>query len=211
MAMEEQIEKYKQLKLSQRLAIAALIAILYPAYSYYEQSEPVQAAMDQAQTALDTETSKLSATEAKLKDLPAKLEQLSKLRTELSDNRQRISGSVEIDEILRKTATASRDAGARLDSFLPQASFEAGNRIKYSKQAIELSFQGKFAEVTRFIDNILNLGPLTYVTDIVYEATVKPVLTTQRDGVEPPEIARQRIEIKATAKMFVFKKIDVKQ
>lgn len=206
MAFEEQIEKYQQIEIRKRLAIVAALACGYPGYVYYERNPIIDTQIQEAETTLATAKAKFEETDGKAKSLPTTIAQLKDLRTNLEENKKKVSEPVDIDEILRKVATAGRDSESVLEIFTPKEPEEFGNKVRYVKQEIELKFSGKFSQATRFLDNLLNLGPLTYVTGVNYAVASK--------GGGPFTGAvdyRERLMVNGNAKLFVFKKVEVTQ
>jgi Tfp pilus assembly protein PilO len=206
MAFEEQLEKYQKIEIKKRLAIAAVLGCLYPVYIYVEQSDVMDQKIGEAQATREAARAKFEETDSKAKSLPGSIAQLKVLKSNLEDTKKKVSEPVDIDEILRRVATAGRDSETTLDVFTPKEPVETGTRVRYVKQEVDLKFTGKFSQVTRFLDQLLNLGPLTYVTDITY-------LSANKGGSNFQNAFdyRERLIINATAKLFVFKKVEVTQ
>ncbi len=204
MAFEEHIEKYQQIEIRKRLAIVAVLACAYPGYMYYEKNTILDQQIVEAESALVAAKAKFDDTDNKAKSLPTTIKQLKELKSTLEDSKKKVSQPVEIDDILRKVATAGRDAEAVLEIFTPKPPDEMGGRIRYIKQEVELKFSGKFSQVTRFLDNLLNLGPLTYVTGVTYAVAAKG-----GGAFSGAFDYRERLIVNGGAKLYVFKKVEV--
>lgn len=209
MAFENEIEQYKALPLARRLVFMALIGLIMPAYVFYDENERVAAEITQANLQKSSAEAKLTDAQQKKALLPAKLKELENAKTMLATASNSFASSYDVDEILRKTAGAARDNGVELEAFRPEAPVEAGGLVKYSKQDISISLRGRFVEVTRFLDSLLNLGPLIYLSDINYSQFFKPDAHLGGAVSDKIEDAKERTIIKVSAKMLVFRKVTV--
>ncbi len=211
MAFESQIEQYKGLPFSKRLMVMAFVGVLLPFYILYSEYDVVMQDITMATEQRNLAEQKLTAAKAKQAQLPQKLKELEAARAELAMKSSAVSAVFDMDEILRKTAGSAKDNGINIESFKPGIASEEGVKVRYYKQEIDISVSGKFVDVTRFLDSLLNLGPLIYLIGINYQQIMLGSAVGQPAAVsiDRADLARERTAVRVSAKMLVFKKVTV--
>ncbi len=207
MAFEEQKEQYKALPLAKRLFLMAIVGAILPGYVYYDESELLTSEIAQVESQKVTAETKLAEAQQKKAQLPTKLKELESAKTDLATLSSTFATSYDVDEILRKTAGSARDNGVELESFKPEPAVESGGLVKYSRQDIAIVLHGKFVETTRFLDSLLNLGPLIYLSGINYSQFLKTPTLEGQLVADKVEDAKERTMVRVNAKLMVFRKV----
>lgn len=165
MTIEELKEKYRSSPLLVRFVIMITVGLVVPAYYYLEESKVVESSIEAEQQKLASARTKLNEqTQAKTK-IPSREKALNEADKEINRIRRHLPPSFEVHEILRKVEIAANENNVELLSFQPIAEVD---KALYVEMPFNLRVEGKFIDVTRYLDDLLHFETLTKVSAVDY-------------------------------------------
>lgn len=147
--------RYKQSKLSVRLAICALLALIPAALLYMDESSLVDEEYAKADTEQKEAADRLVQADETMKNLPKKEKELAFTREQLKKAEDRLPDNVVIDEVLRTIGKSAKTYGVNVALFEPQAEVVRGDSYKYTEVPLRVSVEGHdYGQICEWLDDV---------------------------------------------------------
>lgn len=161
--MEQLIERVNKLALPVKIGIAAGIAVLLTAASYFLLVQPIedQIASIKTQQAADDRT--LAEKQAIADNLNERRKEMDALDQRLQEALTQLPEKKDIEELLAQLNDVGKKSGLEISSVVPGAE---ANKSFYSEIAIAVSVAGNYHEVAMFLQEIANLRRIVNVSNL---------------------------------------------
>ena len=164
--MEELVEKYKSIELKKRLIIVFFAALSYPSLVFFEEIEPVQAALDNAIAEELRLKSNYESAERTIANLPDLEKKLKEVNSNLDEARKYLPKQIEFDKILSELGRLEDKVGIQISSFSPSSAAVVNSDLRYEEIPINIELEGQFAEVLTYMDHVLHLKNLIHIKSL---------------------------------------------
>ena len=209
MNKNELIERYRNIKLKHRLLIVALLAILYPLYDWYEQSEVLLANLEGIRLAENDSRQKNQTYKSKVTGLPALEDKLSTVRERLETAKKLLPERVEVDKLLTKVGNFEKSIGVTLISFEPKPQVRPDPNLQYAEIPIEITLKGRFGKIMTLLDELVHFEELTHLRNVTIVG-IEPNGAAEAGPVKKEETTKDEgIDVTAKASLVAFKSISL--
>ena len=153
--LEELKIRYKQTKLSMRLAILVAVAIIPAALYYFDETSVIEEEFSKAETEEKAAAQKLLEAENTLKNIPEAESQLVFTRDQLAKAEGRLPSTVVVDEILRFIGKSAKKFDVNVISFEPQPEVARGNEYKFTELPFKITVDGHdYGQICEWLDEV---------------------------------------------------------
>lgn len=164
--MEELVEKYKSIALKKRLIIVFFAAISYPSLVFFEEIDPVKAALDNAIAEEMRLKSNYESAERTIANLPDLEKRLKEVNSNLEEARKYLPKKIEFDKILAELGRLEDKVGIQISNFSPSETGVVNRDLSYEEIPINIEIEGQFAEILTYLDHILHLKNLVHIKSL---------------------------------------------
>lgn len=200
MELEELVDKYRAAKPQVRYGLIAVIGLLPAVNMWLNEGDALEERKAAVETEYSTERDKFEAAKQKAAELPALLAKLSEIETELNRAKQILPDKIEMDGILAALGNLEKEMGVKLMKFTPQPEVAGEAGLEYKELPVEITMQGSFSNIMRFMDRTVHMQNLTHMRNIQFTAT-------EQSDEEKKASSNEPRKLEATARLILFKGI----
>jgi Tfp pilus assembly protein PilO len=164
MQAQELIEKYKNIKLYQRLLICMNIIAAYCGYEFWYNYEYAIQEKTNKQFELKATQTRYNRENKKIAKLPTLTKDIKELNVKFNIIKNKLPNKFYIEKILKKTSYIAEKTGIVMQVFDPGEEVLSNTEQKYVTRPISISIKGSFKQIVAFINSIINLDILVNVS-----------------------------------------------
>ena len=164
MQTQELIEKYKNIKLYQRLLICMNIVAAYCGYEFWYNYEYAVQEKTNKQLELKATKTRYNRENKKIAKLPELKKEINELNIKFNIIKNKLPNKFYIEKILKKTSHIAEKTGIVMQVFDPGEEVLSNTEQKYVTRPISISIKGRFKQIVSFINEIINLDILVNVS-----------------------------------------------
>jgi len=208
MALEEQIETYKNLAPWKRSCVMVMIGAVLPIFLFYDEGAKIEQELTAVMEKETTARAAFNDSQGKKEKIAPLSENLATTKDKLEQATRLLPDDFLMDEILQATAEAAHDLGLDLEEFAPKEvkSFPV---VKYEEMPINLKMHGNFNKVAVFFDRLVHLDKLVHLRNLKIESRDIDLLNIDNwSRLTPQQKSRKasdRSTVAVTAEMIVFR------
>jgi Tfp pilus assembly protein PilO len=208
MTTEELKEKYFGSPLAVRLAIMTVLGLIVPGYHYSEESKVVESSLEAEQQKLQEAQTKLAEQKQAKVQIPAREKTLDEADKRINDVRRTLPPAFEVHEVLRKVELLAKQNSVVLTNFKPTPE---ANKSMYIEMLFGLRVEGKFVDVTRYVDDLLHFETLTKIKLVNYSPKVLQERQVIKDSTAASTINTRKNNAIVTADIdfMVYKSVGI--
>lgn len=166
MQAEELKERYKMIPVWGRLAAAAVLGLVPAGLVYLDEGDALGVQLEEAGTNLETAKRDFEKASKQKAELPKLEEQKAFTEEQLAKAKKKLPDAFRVEEVLQKAATIAKETGVKFKSFKPGGQRQAAGDFKYMELPIATEIEGKFAQITAFLDRVVHLEMSIFVRNV---------------------------------------------
>jgi Tfp pilus assembly protein PilO len=197
MEVEEIVDKYRGSKSQVRFGLLVLIGLLPAINLWLNDGEALEDRKIAVEADYISERDKFESAKQKSAELPALLAKLTEIETELGKAKRILPDKIEMDSILGQLGALEKEVDVKLTKFTPNPEIMGEAGLEYKELPVDITIQGQFTNIMRFMDRIVHMQNLTHMRNIQFaamEATEEEKKLTQA----PPR------KLESTARLVLF-------
>jgi Tfp pilus assembly protein PilO len=198
MEVEELVDKYRTARPQIRFGLIVVIGLLPAVNMWMNEGESLEDRRTAVESDYNAERDKFEAAKQKTAELPALLAKLSEIESELKKAKQILPDVIEMDSVLATLGTLEKEMGVKLMKFTPNPEVPGEAGLEYREVPVDITMQGQFSNIMRFMDRLVHLPNLTHIRNIQFS-----VMELSDEEKKTPKREPRRLE--STARLILFK------
>lgn len=198
MELEELVDKYRAAKPQVRYGLVAIIGLIPAVNMWLNEGETLEERKANVESEYSVEREKFEAAKQKAAELPALLTRISEIESELNKAKQILPDRIEMDSVLATLGNLEKEMGVKLMKFTPNPEMPGEGGLEYKELPVDITMQGSFSNIMRFMDRMVHLPNLTHMRNIQFTAT-------ELNEEAKQDNAGEARKLESTARLILFK------
>ncbi len=216
--LKDLIEKYRSMKLAYRIILVIILALLWPALHFSENSTKKNEVLESAKSANSQKSVVYKQSIKKSEELPKLEKDISFIEGELNEAFKKLPNQVNIADVLSSITKAARLSRVELEDFQPQKEKKPEEGLKYAEKGINLKIKGLYRDIGSFLDQVVHFERLMFVKKIDFklmgnqeakkDKEKKEKLYANLSKYEAAKMRRRNIQLDANVEVVIYKSLE---
>ena len=204
------VEKYRSMRMSYRFMLVIILALLYPALQFSEQSTIKNESLEAALSAQESTKVTYKTSVKKSEELPVLEREIKFIEDELNEAFKKLPNQVNIADVLSTVTVAARESGVELYNFVPQEEKVPSKDLKYAEKGIQIKVRGLYRDIGSFLDKIVHFERLMFISDAKF--SLKESKAEEKyanlSEYESAKLRRRNIMLDADVNLIIYKSLE---
>jgi len=209
-ALKDLLEKYRSMKLSYRIILVIILALLYPAIKFSEESTLKTDKLAAAKSAESSTNAEYKKSVDKTEELPALERDIKFIQDELNEAVKKLPNEINIADDLSSITVAARRSGVELYNFTPLEEEKPEEGLKYTEKGIDIKVRGLYRDIGDFLDKVVHFERLMFVDNANFSLSNSDQNEQYANlsAFESAKLRRRNIMLNADVKLIIYKSVD---